>query len=277
MQFGFVEEILSGMLIKHSAFFYFGDIMKFRPCIDLHEGVVKQIVGSTLRDDNPGATTTNFESEKTPSWFANLYRADQLTGGHIIKLGPGNDEAALEALNTWPGGLQIGGGITAAKAALWLDRGASHVIVTSYVFSDGRVDMARVKELVGAVGKDKIVLDLSCRKRGNNYYIVTDRWQKFTDVVISEQVLKNLANYCDEFLIHAADVEGKCQGIELDLVKMLGAWTPIPTTYAGGVRSLADLELLKKIGQNHLDVTIGSSLDIFGGDMRYQDAVTFCQ
>lgn len=238
---------------------------------------MKQIVGSTLNDENPGSVTTNFESEKTPSWFAKLYKADQLTGGHIIKLGPGNDEAALDALNAWPGGLQIGGGITAENAALWLDRGASHVIVTSYVFSDGKMDMARIKRLVAAVGKDKIVLDLSCRKRGNSYFIVTDRWQKFTDVVISERVLNGLVGFCGEFLIHAADVEGKCQGVELDLVKMLGDLAPIPTTYAGGVRSLSDLELLKKAGQNRLDVTIGSSLDIFGGDMHYQDAVTFCQ
>lgn len=266
------------MLIQHSAFFYSGDIMKFRPCIDLHEGIVKQIVGSTLIDEKPDAVTVNFESEKTPSWFANLYRDDNLTGGHIIKLGPGNDEAALDALNAWPGGLQIGGGITAANASLWLDRGASHVIVTSYVFSDGMIDMARVEKLEKAVGKGKIVLDLSCRKRGNNYYIVTDRWQKFTDVVISEQILNYLARYCDEFLIHAADVEGKCQGVELGLVEMLGKWTPISTTYAGGVRNQSDIELIKKLGQNRLDVTIGSSLDIFGGvDLRYRDVVSFCR
>ncbi len=248
--------------------------MKFRPCIDLHDGVVKQILGSTLSDDNPGGVTTNFVADKSPAWFAKLYRNDNLTGGHIIKLGPGNDNAAKEALAAWPGGMQVGGGITAANAKIWLDAGASHVIVTSYVFKDGQVNIPRLEKLVKAVGRKRLVLDLSCRKKGGDYYIVTDRWQKFTDVVISPAVLTHLATSCDEFLIHAADVEGKCEGIEEELVKKLSEWTPIPTTYAGGVRDLSDMKLIKEIGKGKLDVTVGSSLDIFGGTtISYKDAV----
>lgn len=252
--------------------------MKFRPCIDLHGGVVKQIVGSTLRDDAPEAVQTNFVAEKSPAWFAELYRSDKLTGGHIIMLGPGNDPAAEEALAAWPGGMQLGGGITAENAAEWLDKGASHVIVTSYVFKDGRIDLTRLKKLAKMVDRRRLVLDLSCRKKNNDYYIVTDRWQKFTEVVISEQVLDELSQFCDEFLVHAADVEGKCAGIEGDLVEKLARWTPIPTTYAGGIRDLQDLQLLKSAGKNRLDATIGSALDIFGGKiLTYKEAVAFCR
>ncbi len=250
--------------------------MKFRPCIDLHNGKVKQIVGSTLDDDNPLALTTNFTAEKPASWFAELYRADGLTGGHVIKLGPGNDEAAREALAAWPGGLQVGGGITAENAVQWLDWGASHVIVTSYVFTDGRVDRERLARLVRAVGRQRLVLDLSCRRRGNDYVIVTDRWQKFTDVLVCAAVLEDLARSCDEFLIHAADVEGKCSGIESELVRRLAQWSPLPATYAGGVRDLADLRLISDLGQGRLDVTVGSALDIFGGTtLGYREAVRF--
>lgn len=252
--------------------------MKFRPCIDLHDGVVKQIVGSTLTDDTPDAVQTNFVAEKPPAWFADLYRADNLTGGHIIKLGPGNDSAAEEALAAWPGGMQIGGGITAENAGMWLDRGASHVIVTSYVFSDGEVDWSCLDKLVAAVGKNNIVLDLSCRKKNDDYFIVTDRWQKYTNVVISPDILEIFARSCDEFLIHAADVEGKCSGVELGLIEKLASWSPIPTTYAGGVRDEGDLQLLKNVGNGRLDVTIGSALDIFGGtSLSYRDTVAFCR
>ena len=252
--------------------------MNFRPCIDLHGGVVKQIVGSTLNDDAPEAVQTNFIAEKPPAWFAELYRSDDLTGGHIIMLGPGNQLAAEEAMAAWPGGMQLGGGINADNAGKWLDKGASHVIVTSYVFKDGRVDFTRLKKMVKAVGRKRLVLDLSCRKKDNDYFIVTDRWQKFTEVVISERVLGELSGYCDEFLVHAADVEGKCAGIEGDLVEKLASWTPIPTTYAGGIRNLQDLQLLKDAGKNRLDGTIGSALDIFGGKiLSYRDAVAFCR
>ena len=252
--------------------------MKFRPCIDLHGGVVKQIVGSTLKDNAPEAVQTNFVASKPPAWFAELYRQDDLTGGHIIMLGPGNDSAAEEALDAWPGGMQLGGGITTDNAGKWLDKGASHVIVTSFVFRAGAIDMTRLKKLVKAVGRNRLVLDLSCRKKNDDYYIVTDRWQKFTEVIISKKILDALSGFCDEFLIHATDVEGKCAGIEVELVEKLACWTPIPTTYAGGIRDMQDLQLLKKTGNNRLDVTVGSGLDIFGGKhLTYRDAVAYCR
>jgi phosphoribosylformimino-5-aminoimidazole carboxamide ribotide isomerase len=237
---------------------------------------VKQIVGSSLNDDNPESLKTNFTAEKSSSWFAELYRADNLTGGHIIKLGPGNDDAAREALAAWPGGMQIGGGITAENSTEWLNAGASHVIVTSYVFANGNIDRTRLEKLVQIVGKERLVLDLSCRRKDGEYYIVTDRWQKFTDVIITAEVLKELALSCDEFLIHAADVEGKCSGIEVELVKKLAQWSPIPITYAGGIRDIRDMQLIREIGQGRMDATIGSALDIFGGTtLSYQDAVKF--
>ncbi len=250
--------------------------MKFRPCIDLHNGKVKQIVGSTLSADHPEKLQINFTAEKPSSWFANLYKQDELLGGHIIQLGPGNDEAATKALAAWPGGLQIGGGINIDNAYLWLDRGASHVIVTSCVFKDGKVDHDYLDRLVAAVGAQRLVLDLSCRKKGDDYYIVTDRWQKFTEVKVGPEILERFGGLCDEFLIHAADVEGKCQGIERELVEKLSEWITKPTTYAGGIRNLADLELINSIGKGRIDATVGSSLDIFGGDgITYREAVEF--
>ncbi len=250
--------------------------MKFRPCIDLHQGTVKQIVGSTLVDSAPERLKTNFTADKSPAWFAELYKSDGLSGGHVIKLGPGNEQAAAEALAAWPGGLQLGGGIDESNAAGWLEKGASHVIVTSWVFSNGRIDFNRLQRLVSEIGREHLVLDLSCRLQGDRYYIVTDRWQKFTEVVISAQTLADLAAYCDEFLIHAADVEGLCRGIETNLVELLGHVSPIPTTYAGGVSSLDDLELLGRVGGGRLDFTIGSALDIFGGSsITYREAVNF--
>ena len=255
-----------------------GGKMQLRPCIDLHGGVVKQIVGSTLHDGDPTAVEINFTADKPPAWFAALYRADNLTGGHIIKLGPGNDQAAEEALGAWPGGMQLGGGITAENAGRWLAKGASEVIVTSYVFRDGLIDADRLNKLVRAVGRERLVLDLSCRKKDDQYFIVTDRWQKFTNVTICPEVLAKLARCCGEFLIHAADVEGRCSGIEKDLVEKLALWTPIPTTYAGGVRDMADLQMIFEAGKGRLDCTVGSALDIFGGKtLAYRDAVRFCR
>jgi len=245
----------------------------FRPCIDLHEGKVKQIVGGTLSD---AGARTNFVSEQSAAWFAELYRRDDLRGGHVIMLGAGNDAEARAALKAFPGGLQIGGGINAANARGWLDAGASHVIVTSWVFRDGRVDWARLDELIKAIGKEKLVLDLSCRQRGEDYFVVTDRWQKFTELVVNAETLKKFSAYCAEFLIHAVDVEGLCRGIDGELVGKLGQWTPIPTTYAGGANSLADLGLVTKLGQGKVDLTIGSALDIFGGSgVKYEDCVKF--
>jgi phosphoribosylformimino-5-aminoimidazole carboxamide ribotide isomerase len=247
----------------------------FRPCIDLHEGKVKQIVGGTL-GAGLGRLQTNFVSDRPAAWYAGLYRRDGLQGGHVIMLGPGNESEARAALQAYPGGLQIGGGVNLDNAHAWLDAGASHVIVTSWVFRGGQVDWERLSQLVGAIGKERLVLDLSCRLRGDDYFAVTDRWQKFTDLTISRENLKKLAARCAEFLIHAVDVEGQCRGIDQRLVSSLGEWSPIPTTYAGGASSLADLEAVTRLGQGRIDLTIGSALDIFGGNgVRYEDAVAF--
>ncbi len=247
----------------------------FRPCIDLHEGKVKQIVGGSLSDSGAGLRT-NFVSGHSAAWFAELYRRDELTGGHVILLGPGNEAAAREALAAYPGGLHLGGGVNASNARSWLDAGASHVIVTSWVFREGKVDWDRLNELVTTIGRRRLVLDLSCRKRDEEYFIVTDRWQKFTTETLSPDLLARLAAYCDEFLIHAADVEGLCGGIDHALVAKLAEWTPLPTTYAGGAKSLADLEEVSRVGRGRVDLTIGSALDIFGGSgVKYADAVAF--
>ena len=247
----------------------------FRPCIDLHEGRVKQIVGATLSEVGEGLRT-NFVSEHSAAWFAELYRRDCLQGGHVILLGPGNDVAARAALSAYPGGLQLGGGVTLDNARAWLDAGAAQVIVTSWVFRDGRLDADRLQTLVQAIGRDRLVLDLSCRKRGAEYVVVTDRWQKFTELIVCRETLTWLAENCAEFLIHAVDVEGLCQGIDADLVAQLGVWSPIPTTYAGGAQSTADLELVTRLSGGRVDLTIGSALDIFGGSgARYRDCVAF--
>jgi phosphoribosylformimino-5-aminoimidazole carboxamide ribotide isomerase len=247
----------------------------FRPCIDLHEGKVKQIVGGTLSEGSAGLRT-NFVSDRSSAYYAELYRRDELRGGHIIMLGSGNGAAALAALNAYPGGMQIGGGINLDNAPGFLKEGASHVIVTSWVFQGGRVDWERLASLVRAIGKDRLVLDLSCRRRGGDYFVVTDRWQKFTELTIRRETLEQLAAYCVEFLIHAVDVEGLCRGIDAELVEKLGQWSPIPTTYAGGANSLRDLEEVTRLGQGRIDLTIGSALDIFGGTgVRYADVVEF--
>lgn len=251
--------------------------MRFRPCIDIHNGKVKQIVGGTLRDEGD-AVQTNFASQMDAEYYAMLYKRDGLRGGHIILLnhsGSAYYEAtrrqAFSALRAYPGGLQIGGGITADNAGEYLDAGASHVIVTSYVFREGCFHPANLEKLVEAVGKEHIVLDLSCRKREGEYWVVTDRWQKFTDMRVTSCALTELAVYCDEFLIHGVDVEGKCSGIEEELVSMLGQWEGIPTTYAGGIGSVKDLEKFRNCSREKLDFTVGSALDLFGGSIPYSD------
>jgi phosphoribosylformimino-5-aminoimidazole carboxamide ribotide isomerase len=247
----------------------------FRPCIDLHEGKVKQLVGGTLSDDS-SRVKTNFVAQHSASWYAELYKKDNLRGGHVIMLGPGNEAEARAALRAFPGGLQIGGGINAENGQEWLDSGASHVIVTSWVFRDGNVDWERLKQLNKTVGKDHLVIDLSCRRRDGDYFVVTDRWQKFTDVKLGADTLASFAEWCSEFLIHAVDVEGLCRGIDQELVLRLGAWVTIPTTYAGGASSLADLELVTRLGRGKINLTIGSALDIFGGSgVRYLDLIEF--
>ena len=257
--------------------------MKFRPCIDIHNGKVKQIVGGSLKDAGDQAEE-NFVSEQDAAFFARLYQNKKLSGGHIILLNPPSSEfyeqtkrQALSALRAYPGGLQIGGGITPENAGEYLEAGASHVIVTSYVFKDGKLHYDRLQEMVRAVSKNRLVLDLSCRKREGSYYIVTDRWQKYTDVVLNEETLHKLAGFCDEFLVHAVDVEGKANGIEAEVAALLGNSCEIPSTYAGGVHSYEDLEKLKLLGRNRVDVTIGSALDLFGGRMSFETVVLLSQ
>lgn len=246
----------------------------FRPCIDLHEGKVKQIVGGTLGAS--GNLRTNFVSEKPARWFAELYKRDGLFGGHVIMLGAGNETEARSALAAFPGGMHIGGGINSENARNWLDAGASHVIVTSWAFREGKIDWERLAEIVKKIGKEKLVLDLSCRKRGENYFVVTDRWQKFTELLVNDETLKKFSDYCAEFLVHAVDVEGLCRGIDRELVELLGKFSPIPMTYAGGANSLSDLEAVTKLSGGKVDLTIGSALDIFGGNgVKYEDCVKF--
>lgn len=249
--------------------------MRFRPCIDIHNGQVKQIVGASLRDEGDSAQT-NFASKKGADFYAGLYREDGLKGGHIIMLNHRDSKfygetrrQALAALRAYPGGMQIGGGITAENAAGYLEAGASHVIVTSYVFRDGAFDRKHLDRLISAVGKEHIVLDLSCRRRRKDYYVVTDRWQKFTDLKLTVETLEELSESCDEFLIHGVDAEGRRSGMEEELVHMLGKWRGIPVTYAGGIGSLGDIERLSTLSGGGVDFTIGSALDLFGGDIPY--------
>jgi phosphoribosylformimino-5-aminoimidazole carboxamide ribotide isomerase len=247
---------------------------KFRPCIDLHEGKVKQIVGSTLSDQG---ARENFVSEKPASWFADLYERDALPGGHVIMLGKGNDAAARDALAAYPGGLQIGGGINADNARRWLDAGASHVIVTSWLFDEHALfQQSRLDALVAAVGASRLVIDLSCKATQDGWVVAMNRWQTLTDTPVDADAFARLAPYCDEFLIHAVDVEGKCEGIDEALVRCLGVWCHKPVTYAGGARSIADLRRVQQLSAGKVDVTIGSALDIFGGaGVRYEECVAF--
>lgn len=257
--------------------------MEFRPCIDIHNGKVKQIVGGSLRDEGNQAEE-NFVSEQDAGFYADFYKKDGIRGGHIILLNAMDSEyyeatkqQAMLALAAYPGGLQIGGGITADNAAQFLEAGASHVIVTSYVFKDGRINYDNLKKLFAVTGKEHLVLDLSCRKKGDDYYIVTDRWQKFTEEKVTVELLDELESYADEFLIHAVDVEGKASGIERELVELLGSWGKIPVTYAGGVGCFEHLEQLRQWGSGKLNVTIGSALDLFGGSMAYDEVLTFLE
>lgn len=253
--------------------------MRFRPCIDIHNGKVKQIVGSSLRDEGDRAEE-NYVSGKDAREYAALYRKDGLSGGHIILLNgkdspyyPETRRQALEALSAWPGGMQTGGGITADNAAEYLMAGASHVIVTSYVFRDGRICWENLEKLVRAAGRERVVLDLSCRRRDGAYYIMTDRWQKFTDTVLSEELFEKLSLCCAEFLVHAIDVEGKNEGIDRSLAELLAELSPIPVTYAGGVGSFTDIEALFEAGRGMVDFTVGSHLDLFGGDLPYEGVI----
>lgn len=251
---------------------------RFRPCIDLHQGQVKQIVGGTLRDDGPGPTE-NFVSDRPPAWFAERFRDDGLAGGHVIQLGPGNHQAAREALAAWPGGLQIGGGVRDDNAAEWIEVGAAAVIVTSWLFEDGvRFSEQRTRRMCDAVGRERLVIDLSCRRRDGGWVVATNRWQTLTDLELSPATLDRLAPHCAEFLIHAADVEGLCSGIDRELVAWLGDWAGLPVTYAGGAASMEDVRLVEELGKGRVDVTVGSALDLFGGTgVRYDELVRWSQ
>ena len=253
-----------------------GKKMRFRPCIDIHNGKVKQIVGGSLTDRGDRAST-NFVADKPADWFAGRYQEDGLYGGHVILLNPASSpyfeetkKQALRALQAFPGGLQIGGGICPENASEYLEAGASHVIVTSYVFKNGVISWENLEKIRNAAGKEHLVLDLSCRKKDGNYYIVTDRWQKFTEEIVTLELMEKLGSYCDEFLVHAVDVEGKAHGVETELAELLGQYTAHPVTYAGGVGSMADIEELRRAGQGRLDVTVGSALDIFGGSIPFE-------
>lgn len=251
---------------------------KFRPCIDLHEGVVKQIVGGTLRDEGDGPVE-NFVSEHSSAFFARTFRKDHLGGGHVIMLGPGNAVAAREALAAWPGGLQIGGGITVDNAAEWIAAGASQVLVTSWLFdAEGRFLAERAEQLADRIGRERVVIDLSCRRTEDSWQVAMNRWQTLTELPVNRETLARLGAYCGEFLIHAADVEGKCGGVDEDLVRRLGEWSAGPITYAGGVRGLEDVRLVDALSGGRVDVTVGSALDLFGGTgVRYADLVEWNQ
>lgn len=254
--------------------------MRFRPCIDIHNGKIKQIVGGSLADRGDYAID-NYVSEKNGDYYARLYHDAGLTGGHIILLNPAGSpyyEADVRqaelALAAHPGELQIGGGMNDENAAFFLEKGASHVIVTSFVFRNGRINYDNLQKMKKAVGKEHLVLDLSCRKKDGDYYIVTDRWQKFTEEKLTEELLDELSGYCDEYLVHAVDVEGKASGIEKEVAELLGSWGKGPVTYAGGVSSAEDVRLLKTLGRDRVDVTIGSALDLFGGNLAMEEVLS---
>ncbi|MCI9615055.1 MAG: phosphoribosylformimino-5-aminoimidazole carboxamide ribotide isomerase [Dorea sp.] len=255
--------------------------MRFRPCIDIHNGAVKQIVGGSLRDEDDQAVE-NFKAAQDAGYFAQLYRRDGLKGGHVILLNPPSSEyyektrkQALKALSLYPQGLQIGGGITADNAREYIEAGASHVIVTSYVFRDGKIHWECMERLCDTAGKEHVVIDLSCRRKDDGYYIVTNRWQTFTSVKLTNDILREIAGFCDEFLVHGVDVEGRASGIEEELVELLSTHRTIPVTYAGGIGSLSDLEHFRKLSGGFLDFTIGSALDIFGGKIPYHTVKNF--
>jgi len=243
--------------------------VEFRPCIDLHDGKVKQIVGETLNTN----LIENFVSSHSSSYYAELFKRDGLRGGHVIMLGPNNEAAAKEALSAYPGGLQVGGGITADNAQQYIDAGASHVIVTSYIFKDGQLNWDNLHAIVDKVGKERLVIDLSCKSRDGRWYVVTNQWKQFSDFEVNQQNIAKLEQYCDELLVHAVDVEGKQSGIQQSLVRDLAEWTTIPTTYAGGARSLEDIELFHSISKGRLGLTIGSALSIFGGNLLYEQVL----
>ena len=234
----------------------------FRPCIDLHQGQVKQIVGGSLTDSG---ADTNFVSSHNAAYYAQLYKQHHLTGGHVIALGPNNQQQVLEALSAYPKGMQFGGGVNLENACSYLEAGASHIIVTSYLFENGQFSWPRLQAIKAEVGAEHLVLALSCRKTDGGWMIATGRWQTVTSTAVDAQTISELEAHCVEFLVHAADVEGLQAGIDQDLVRLLGKCCSLPCTYAGGARSLEDLRLVESLSEGAVDLTIGSALDIFGG------------
>ena len=265
--------IASSLISNHLSFRI---VTKFRPCIDLHQGKVKQIVGGSLTEDQ-AELKINFTSDRPAAEFAKLYAKDGLIGGHLIMLGSENKVAALEAIQAYPKGFQVGGGISLDNAKMWIEQGASHVIVTSCLFNENaQFVLSKLQDLVERVGKNKIVIDLSCKRRESDWLVMKDNWQTETNLSLTESLLEMLSDHCDEFLIHATDLEGKCQGIDSVLVEFLGKYSPLPVTYAGGVTSLSDLDTIKSISLGKVDVTIGSGLDLFGGALvKYKDCVSW--
>ncbi|KAF4506838.1 hypothetical protein G6O67_006879 [Ophiocordyceps sinensis] len=248
---------------------------RFRPCIDLHAGQVKQIVGGTL-DSTSAALQTNYVSQHPAAHYAKLYRDSALEGAHVIMLGPGNDESARRALQAWPGHLQVGGGINDGNTKGWIDAGASKVIITSFLFPEGRFSQPRLDAVLDALGgdKSKLVIDLSCRRDGSRWFVAMNKWQTVTDMEVNQESIAALEPYCSEFLIHAADNEGLQKGIDEELVTKLAQWCSIPVTYAGGGRRLDDLELVARLSGGKVDLTIGSALDCFGGSgVKFDDCV----
>lgn len=250
--------------------------MQFRPCIDIHNGKVKQIVGSSLRDANDYAKE-NFVSEKGADFFADLYKEKNLKGGHVILLNSKDSEfyeatkeEALRALEAFPKGLGVGGGITDENAGEFLHAGASHVIVTSYLFEDGRLSKEKMEKLRDVAGREHIVFDLSVKRFEDGYHIMSNRWQVKTDEVLTPKLLKKLEGYCDEYLIHAVDVEGNNNGIETTLVEELSEYEGNAVTYAGGIHSYEDIEILRKAGKGRIHFTVGSALDLFGGKLSFE-------
>ncbi len=257
--------------------------MRFRPCIDIHNGKVKQIVGSSLRDEGALAEE-NFISESDASYYARMFRERSLVGGHMIilnKKGTPEYEASygqcLGALKAYPQGLQVGGGITAENARDFIDAGASHVIVTSYVFSNGYLNMDNLEKIRDAVSPEHLVLDLSCKNCDGVLTVMTDRWQKKTELELSEELLDKLSEYCDEFLIHAVDSEGKSKGPQKEVLDILKDFSSRKVTYAGGIATYDDIRMIGELGNGRIDITIGSALDIYGGHLDMDEVICLCR
>ena len=243
--------------------------MKFRPCIDLHEGKVKQIVGKTLTADAVDKPETNFISDHSAVYFADMFYRDGLTGGHVIMLGPNNEQAATEALQAFPNAFHIGGGVSLENAQFWLEKGAKAVIISSRLFNGTDFSMESLQAFTDLIGKDKIILDLSCRLVEGRFRAMTNKWNTVTNLIVDEKKIDELSTHCAEFLIHAVEIEGTGSGPDWELLNMLARCESSIITYAGGISSLNDLAAMQKLDAQHIDFTIGSALNIYGGHLSY--------